>query len=458
MFELLIQYLSIIEDSLWGYIAVPAMMSLGIYFSFKSNFVQIRHFPYIVKHFFSLIFHRVHDKDGVHPLKTFFASLGGCTGIGNVVAICTAAQIGGPGALFWIWITAIVGMIIKYSEVYLGVRFRVANPLGAGYRGGPMYFLKKVFKGNFFPKLVCVLLCIYGVEIYQFSVITSSITSNWEVNKFLVILCLLGIVIAATLGGVQRVGHICSRLIPLFLVCYLGMGLWVLSHNLGAIPGVFKQIIVSAFTGHAAAGAFAGSGLMLALSQGMRRGCYAGDIGVGYASVIHSETSITVPEKQAMLAIFDIFVDSFLICTTSIMLILVTDVWKEPIEATKLVQLALAKYFPFMHYFMPAFLFVLGYTTTIAYFLAGLKCAEHLSPKRGRIYFYLYAVLVLFTFSFAETSHALVVMSLTGALLLIINLFGIFHLRHDIVFHFRSEEKAVHVPSQESVGELLKNP
>ena len=434
MLDLILTYLAIFDDFLWGYIAVPILMVLGVYFTFKSRFVQIRKLPYICKHFFSLILHRSDDSQGgIHPLKAFFACVGGCTGIGNIVAICTAVQIGGPGALFWIWVTAIAGMILKYSEVYLGIRYRIANPNG-GYHGGPMYFLKKVFKGNIIPQLVCLLLCVYGVEIYQFSVVTTSLSNNLEMNKIVIILIFLGMILAAARGGVERVGTICSRLIPLFLLCYIGMGAWVLINNFSLIPEVLQQIFVSAFTGHAAVGAFAGSSIMLAISQGIRRGCYAGDVGVGYASVIHSETSLEKPEKQAMLAIFDIFVDSFLICTTSVMLVLVTGVWKEPLDSTLLVQNALGLYFPYMEYFMPVFLFLLGYTTIIAYFCAGLKCAEHLSPGRGKSYYYLYAVLVLLLFSFVDPSHALIVMSITGAFLLIINLFGIFQLRHHVGF------------------------
>jgi AGCS family alanine or glycine:cation symporter len=435
MFESLLAILETIDNYLWGYIGVPAIILLGIYFTLKSKFIQIRKMPYIIKHFFILAFSKESHTTGVHPIKTFFTSMSGCTGIGNIVAICTAIQIGGPGALFWIWITAIVGMIIKYAEVYLGLHYRITHHDGS-YSGGPMFFLQKVFKGTFIPKFACVLLCIYGVEIYQFNVVTTSITDNFSINRYLVTLVLLATVIGIGSGGVRRVGSICSRLIPVFIVCYMGMGYWVLAHNIFAIPSVLKQIFISAFTGHAAVGAFAGSGIMLAISQGMRRGCYTGDVGVGYASVIHSESSISKPEKQAMLAIFDIFIDSFLICTTSVMLVLVTGLWKEPIPAIQLVQSALAQYFPYMHYFMPIFLLLLGYTTIITYFCAGLKCAKHLSPMRGHYYFYLYASASLLLFSFISTSQALIVMSITGALLLTINLFGIFHLRHKIAFHF----------------------
>jgi AGCS family alanine or glycine:cation symporter len=171
------------------------------------------------------------------------------------------------------------------------------------------------------------------------------------------------------------------------------------------------------------------------MSHGIRRGCYTGDVGVGYASVIHSESSAQVPEKQAALAIFDIFLDTFVVCTTSLFLILATGIWHEPIEAGMLVQMALGEYFPYMSFFMPLFLFMLGYNTINAYFCVGLKCAEHLSPQWGRLAYYAYAVVVLLIFSFMGTSQAQTVMAIAGVSLLMINGTGIFFLRHEISFN-----------------------
>lgn len=426
--------LDFIENLLWTYFGVPIVVFLGLYLTIKSNFFQIRHLPTVFKTFIGFLsFRKSGDELGVHPLKAFFAAVGGCVGIGNIVGICTAIQLGGPGALFWIWMTAVAGMIFKYSEVYLGLRYRVPDGKG-GYNGGPMYFLSRVFKQAWIPQLVCVLLCIYGVEVYQFSVISTSITSNWGLNSYLVIALLLGLVIFAGSGGVKRVGSISSKSLPIFVFIYVGMGAWVLLNNLTVLPNVFREIFSSAFSGHAAFGGFAGAGIIATMSHGIRRGCYTGDIGVGYASVIHSESSAQVPEKQAALAIFDIFLDTFIVCTTSLFLILATDLWHQPIEAGMLVQTALGQYFPYMQYFMPLFLFLLGYNTINAYFCVGLKCAEHLSPRWGRRAYYIYAVLALILFSFMGTAQAQTVMAIAGVCLLMINGIGIFLLRHEISF------------------------
>lgn len=435
----LFEGLDLLENFLWGYIGAPIILLLGFYYGIKSRFVQIRKFPVVLKEFHYYMWVRQRNVNGVHPLKVFFACVGGCIGIGNMVGITSAVQLGGPGALFWVWVTAIAGVMLKYAEVYLGVRYRASMP-GGGYRGGPMYFLRHAYKGAFFPLLVCFLLAIYGVEIYQFRVVTKSLTHNFGFNEYAVIGVLLSLVLYAVSGGVNRVGEISSATIPLFIFLFVGMGLWIIFLNLGEIPTLLQEVFVSAFTGQAATGGFVGSTIMLAMSQGVRRGAYSGDVGIGYASVIHSETSVTIPEKQASLVIFDIFLDTFVICTMSIVIVLLTGVWQTDIPAERLVQDALSVYFPYMHFFMPFFIFLLGYSTIIAYFVVGLNCAQYLAPKWGKPFYYAYAIAAFITFSFVETRQALSVMAIVGCLLLIINCYGIFRLTKEIRFDFEADE------------------
>ena len=431
--------LNSVDNFIWGYVGFPILLLLGLLLTFQSGFMQIRKFPAVIKLFFSLLKTKDDKHDGVHPIKAFFACVGGAVGVGNVVGICTAIQIGGPGALLWIWVTAIAGVMVKYAEVYLGIRYRVAHPKG-GYNGGPMYFIQEVFSSSWVPKIICLLLCIYGVEVYQFSVIVNSVTVNLGLNFYAVIAVLLGLVFFAGMGGIKRVGNISSAIIPLFVIIYVSMGIWVLCNNLSSLPQVFATVFSSAFTGHAALGGFLGSTMHIAISQGVRRGCYTSDLGIGYASVIHSESSNTVPEKQAALVIFDVFLDTFIICTSSVLIILAGNTWHAPLESNLLVQTALAEYFPYMHYFMPIFLFLLGYSTINAYFCVGLKSAEFVAPKFGKPLYYAYAFICLIIFSFFDTNVAQTVMSTAGGLLLIINCYGIFRLRKQISYEYATEE------------------
>lgn len=425
--------LDVSEYFLWTYFGVPFIVLIGLIFTWKSRGYQLWGFPAMLRRFFGYCRRKENAGHGVHPIKVFFASVGGCIGIGNVVVVCTAVQVGGPGAVFWLWVAALLGMLVKYAEIYLGVSFRVKNSEGS-YDGGPMYFLRQASSSGLTPLIVSVLLCVYGVEVYMFRVVTESISYNAGIPCTWVMVPLFILVFAAASGGVKRVGLVCEAVIPIFLVVFGSMVLFVLANEWQQVPAALSSIFRSAFCGHAAVGGFAGSTLLLAMSEGIKRACYTGDIGIGYASVIHSETSLQDPKEQASFAIFGIFLDTFVVCTLSLLVILTTGVWMENVDPSQMVQLALEKYFPWMHIFMPAFIFLLGYSTIIAYLIVGLKCAKYLSPLWGPRIYYSYAAAAFVFFSFTEPRSALSVMAVSGALLLVFNLYGIFRLRHHVQF------------------------
>jgi alanine or glycine:cation symporter, AGCS family len=435
MLEQILNFFDLVDDFFWIFLGAPALVVLGIYFSFKAKWFQVLSFPKLFKIFYKMLTTFPDEiKIGVSPVYTFFASLGGCVGIGNVVGVCTAVQIGGPGAVFWMWLTALLGMVVKYSEIYLGVKYRIKDNKGS-YEGGPMIFLQKIFKTRFIPLLFCVLMCIYGVEIYMFRIMSYSISTTWHINEYVVVAVLLVATLFAGEGGVRRVGKISTFLIPLFLVLFVGMSFWIFFKNIYLMPKVLADIFISAFTGHAAIGAFVGSSIATTMSQGVRRACYTGDLGIGYAAVIHSETKEKCPQKEALAGIFSIVIDTFILCTLSVLLILITGTWKDWIHESEVVAAALKQYFPYVDIIWPFFLFLLGYSTVIAFFAVGKKTAYFVSPKYGeRVYFW-YAVFAFIIFSFiGEPRHSLMIMSICGMALLILNLIGMFKLRKEISF------------------------
>ena len=284
--------------------------------------------------------------------------------------------------------------------------------------------------------MVCVLLCIYGAEVYQFNVVVDTIAFSSGFDRLAVAFCLLGLIFYAALGGVKRVAAICGWVMPFFIFVYIGMAFWIIGSHYADLPAILAMVFKSAFTGHAALGGFAGSTVLLAIQNGMAGACYAADIGIGYDSTIQSEFNTVYPEKQARMAIFGVCLDNF-ICSLGILLALVTGLWQMPLSADNgapLVQIALSQHFPMMELIMPFFIFILGYTTLISYLIVGIKCSRHLHPKRGPAVYVAYSLFVMTFFAFFDQTLALLVMRIAGALLLIVNLSGIWCLRHEVFF------------------------
>lgn len=434
-----------IEMNLWGYVGFPIILFLGGYLTWRSRCLQLRRFPDIFREFFGYFKatpEATADSVGLNPLKALVASIGGCLGIGNLINIAIAMHIGGPGALFWIWVTAVLGSIVKYSEVFIALRHRRTMADGSK-RGGPMFFLKDAFGSNVPALFFCILLSLYGVEVYQFNVVATVASTSIGCPKICTVFALMLLLYFAAKGGLKRVSTVASYLVPIFITLYLIMGGWVLLNYASSIPQLLIDIVHSAFTPRAAEGGFVGSVLLMTLTQGIRRGCYSADIGVGYASIIHSESSNPSPIKQARLLIVEVFIDIFCICSMSAMLVLITGAWKSDLLPFQMVQEALATHFPYMHFFMPLLIFLLGYSTVLTYLSAGMKSATYMSPKNGKRIFGAYAFLAFLFFSFAETSVALTVMSLIQFCLLVLNSLGIWKLRSELVF----DEKVVSSPA-----------
>ncbi len=430
--RLFVYFSEIVETILWGYIAVPAVLAFSIYLTVFHRFPQIRHFPHLIKTLqHSLSEHPAGCSRGVHPLKALFVSLGGCIGIGNIVAVTTAVQFGGPGAVFWLWIAAFGGMVIKYSEVYLGIKYRISN-LHGSFDGGPMFYLSKVYKSIWIPRLFSVLLAMYGTEVYMFKIVSDSIAMSWNIDSIWVISLLLIAVLVVSRGGVEKVGQICSTTIPLFLLLFISMSLWILLHSPVSFFDVFRIIFKSAFHGHAAIGGFAGSTMLIAMSQGLSRACYSSDIGSGYSSVVQSETAQRYPENQAIFEFFGVFIDTFIVSTLTTLVIVSTETWHLHLPASHILQHAFSLYFNGMQYFFPFFISILGFSNLLAFFAVGKKCMSYLHPHLGPKIYYIYASLAYLFFAFGSQRYALMMMSFIGFCLLFLNLIALWSLRKEV--------------------------
>ncbi|MDJ1257964.1 MAG: amino acid carrier protein [Candidatus Midichloria sp.] len=426
-------FLELLDNLLWDYLALAIILFAGLYFTIKSRLYQVKVILNIKTHFKSLIADADKNKAGVHPIKLYFASLGGMVGIGNLVAVMSTVTIGGPGSLIWLWIASFMGMIVKYSEIYLGIKHRKANAKN-GYDGGPMYYLEKAFGNKVIPIIFCLLFCVYGAEVSQFLIITDTFATTFNMNRIIVISTLLGLVLLSALGGVKRLANICSVLLPPFLAIYILIAIYIFILNLEQLPSLFLSIVTSAFTSHASIGGFVGSTVLLAAHYGVSRAVYSGDIGIGYDATVLSESQTEYPEKQARMSIFALFADTML-CTISVLIVLLTGVWNIPnIKLSEYIILGLSTVIPYAEIFMAIVFFIAGFTTIIGYLVVGQKCAKFINRRYGRIIYILYAILAFIFFSFHDQSMVMLLMSVSGGSLLILNLLGLFKLRNQIKF------------------------
>jgi AGCS family alanine or glycine:cation symporter len=426
-----------IDTFFWGFVAFFLIILLGLYFTVHTRAFQIRSLAQIVKTFYHFLRHPASESHstGIHPIRLFFTSVGGMIGIGNVVGIVTAIQFGGPGALFWVWVTGLVGSVIKYAEIYLGFKYRIPKSCGSGFQGGPVHVLKEAFSHKIFPVAVAIFLCIYCVEVFQFSVMVESISYNYGVEKPIAMFLLLSMILYIVIGGVDRVTKYCMYINPVMMFGYLFMCFWVIFSHIGEIPELLNTVFKSAFNGHAAVGGFAGSSILMTIRYGVGRAAYSADIGMGYDSSMQVESRVSHPENQAKLAIFGVYVDNFF-CSLTCIVVLLTGVWNlsPMVEPSLAVQAALAPYFPFVTKALPIFFFIAGFTNIVAYFSVGVKTSYYLFQKNGKQIYLLYGLIAMPLFSYLGVSYALLLMSLSGAGLLILNLTGIYRLRKQVIF------------------------
>lgn len=423
------------DEILWGYIGFWLIFLSIIYLTVKSNFLQLSQFRKIIKYFIASSKENKTGEPGTSSLKVFFASLGGCIGIGNLATVAVAIKVGGPGALFWVCVVSFFGSIIKYGEIFLGLKYRIPNA-HKGYEGGPMYYLGKAFpKLPILATVSALFLCIYGTDIYMFSVIKTSIVSNFSFPDTPVVLGLLVLVVISVVGGIDRVGFIATVFLPVFMVVYTGMSLWVFIENSTAFSSLLKTVVVSAFSGHAAVGGFAGSTVLLTISKGISSAAYASDLGTGLASVLQTEVSSNEKQQQAGLSVLVVFLNTFVVCLCSMLLVLVTGVWTLPItDGGLLIQEALTRSFSNLNYFMPFFLFAVGYPSLISSLLVGVKAARFIHPYWGDRVYYIYATTVFIFFSYFDSYYALIFLTLAAGFLNVMNILGILKLRKEIDF------------------------
>lgn len=384
--EQVLKGLSAFDKWLWGDWLLFVLLGIGGWYTLISGGVQIRHFGYILKKtLWEPVRAGADRKKGEGNISSFQAlctAVASCVGSGNIVGVSTAVLAGGLGALFWMWMAAFLGMATKYGEIVLGMLYREKNESGA-YVGGPMYYIKK---GLHAPWLACLCAGFMVIQIIGGNLIQSNTISGVMQEHFGVPLWVTGIVLVAvifivTAGGLKRLAHVTQRLVPAMAVLYVTGGLIILLVNITRIPGVVREIFAGAFGLRAAAGGALGS-MMMAMQKGIARGLYSNEAGEGSAPVIHSAAQVEHPAEQGMTGVTEVFLDTFVLCTITGLVIGVTGVMDSEAAGHVLVASAFASVWPPLKYAVSFSLVLFCVTTLMSQWYFGFVGLNYLWGKR----------------------------------------------------------------------------
>ena len=328
---------SVVNNFIWGVPAMICIIGVGILLTVRTRCIQVRKFGVAMKNTIGKIFDKTQARDGsMSPFQAVCTALAGTVGTGNIAGVAGAIALGGPGAIFWMWCSAFLGMCTKFSEVTLAIHFREKNKNGE-YVGGPMYYIKNGLskKWHFLAVFYAVfgVLTVFGTgNATQVNTIVSSVNTalinfnilkgepNSNVNL------IFGIFIAALvamvlLGGIKRIGQVSEKLVPFMAVLYVILALGVIILNIQRVPGVFAQIVSGAFTPRAATGGIIGS-MFLSMKKGVSRGIFSNEAGLGTGSIAHACADTDNAVHQGMFGIFEVFMDTIVICTLTGLVIL----------------------------------------------------------------------------------------------------------------------------------------
>lgn len=341
MIEIITQINQVVNDFIWGLPAMVCILGVGLLLSVRTKFLQIRKFPYAIKTTLGRIFKRKDASDGtMTPFQAVCTALAGTVGTGNIAGVAGAIAIGGPGAVFWMWCSALLGMCTKFAEVTLAVRFRERNNAGE-WVGGPMYYMKNGLSRRW--QFLAVLYSLFGVltvfgtgnatqvntittaidtALLQFHVVAEDILPT--LNLVIGILCAM-LVAMVLLGGIQRIGSVSEKLVPFMALFYIVLAIGVVVLNLPRLPFVIEEIFAGAFNPAAFTGGAIGS-LFLSMKKGVSRGIFSNEAGLGTGSIAHACADTRKPVKQGMFGIFEVFADTIVICTLTAMVILCSGV------------------------------------------------------------------------------------------------------------------------------------
>ena len=331
--ELITKINAEINGIVWGPIMLTLLIGVGLFITVKTGFLQFKKFGYMLKNTILGLGskdQRSKDNAGVSPFQAVATAMAGTIGTGSIAGLATAIVSGGPGAVFWMWISALLGMVTKYSEIVLSIHYREKNKKGE-WVGGPMYYIQNGLKLRWLAVLFAVfamIACLGTGNATQSNSIAVALESTIGVKTWITGLVLTAIAAAVILGGMRRIASVNEKLVPIMAIFYVAASLVALVINADKIPGAFALIFKEAFNFRAAAGGAAGYGIVLAMHYGFSRGVFSNEAGLGSAPIAHAASSVKDPVKQGLWGMFEVFFTTIVICTLSAVIILTSGIWE----------------------------------------------------------------------------------------------------------------------------------
>ena len=402
-----------LDDLVWGpYVLIPLLLGVGVILTIGLRGLPWRELPHAFVTMWKGRHHHPDHEGELTPFRALMTSLAATVGTGNIVGVASAILLGGPGAVFWMWVTALFGMATKYCEATLAVRYREVTPDGK-FVGGPMYYIKNGLGPNW--KWLATTFAVFGVvasfgigNMTQTNAMTENIVNlsktvfGLDLNPVPIAITLLVLAGIVLIGGVKRIGAVAGTLVPVMAIVYVLGGLFILSLNLGKIPDALALIFTSAFTGQAAVGGFAGAAMTAAIRFGVARGLFSNEAGMGSAPMAHATAIVKHPVKQGLLGMLDPFLDTLLVCTVSALVILVSGEWMTPgmREAGKatLTAVAFDRSMPVGHlgtWLVTTGLVLFAFSTVLGWCVYGERCVIYLFGHKAALPFRIIFTLIV---------------------------------------------------------------
>ena len=434
--ESFIPMLNAIDSFMWGPPLITLLVGTGIYLTLRLKLLQVVRLPKAL----SLIFKaKNHGEGDVSSFKALCVALAATVGTGNIVGVATAVKIGGPGAIFWMWMAAFFGMATKYAEGLLAVKYRSTDAKG-NIAGGPMYYIRQGMGEKYKPlatffAAATILVAYFGIGTFpQVNAIVDSAEISFGLSKILTGFLLTVLIAAITIGGLQSIAKVASKVIPFMAIMYIAISLGLIVMNIDALPAAVALVLESAFTGTAAAGGFAGSTIMMAMQNGIARGVFSNESGLGSAPIAAAAAKTKEPAEQGLISMTGTFIDTIIICTMTGLALVLTGVWQGDAAGAAMTSAAFAStYGNIGSMLLTVALVLFAFTTILGWNYYGERACIYLFGTRGVMPYRLIFIALIASGGFLKLEAIWILADIVNGLMAIPNLIALIALSGVVV-------------------------